>query len=150
MISKNDGNRTPPDAPFVTFSSSKREFIPLQKAENKVKGLFDTLFIISNANFQVGFSTNVYPLRHYSMPSLVGINIVSNKCCLYLEAICMSHHIWHQNLRQLCMVYNSLMYSKRRKLRHFSYSFASEEGQWNGQSCATIDNQIKGVLTNTV
>ncbi len=63
-----------------------------------------------------------------NMSSLVG-NIVSNKCCLNLEAICMSRHIGNKNHRQFCMVYTSLMYFKRRKLRLFPYIFSSQEGQ---------------------
>ncbi len=76
------------------------------------------------------------------MSSLVG-NIVSNKCCLNLEAICMSRHIGNKNHRQFCMVYTGLVYFKRRKLRLFPYIFSSQEGQWIGWYGATIDNQMK-------
>ncbi len=58
-----------------------------------------TLLSISNTYSQVWFSTNICPLGQYNS-SLVG-NIVSNNCCLYLEAIYRSRHIRHQNLRQL-------------------------------------------------
>jgi hypothetical protein len=70
---------------------------------NKYSALYQVQ--ISNACYQIRLCTNVLS---------TGLNVsslVSNDCCLYLETICGSSHILYQNLGQMLMVYESLMYS---------------------------------------